>query len=297
MNKKGRPGGIHGALDAMQAMIITAYKDYDALVRVVRALSAHALCFVHVDARSAITPQQVAALDGMPNVRAIRRFRVNWGSIDHLRALLALCRMALEDERVTYLHLMSAQDFPLLPARDFLSRFEGETRIFMQMLRTADDPELTHRYAHYHFMHWLNYRDPSEWAQNWVGRIDRWQDALHIHRKISLPYKGLVWMSMPRDAAQYALCAKPSRKLLRKLALTYIPEEFFFQNVFPGTPFESRIVDAQLHFSIWDQPERGLPAVLDLGDLERMDASGCAFARKVEADSPLFDVLLTRWES
>ena len=243
---------MHGAPDAMQAMIITAYKDYDGLLRVVRALSAHALCFVHVDARSAITPRQVAALDGMPNVRAIRRFRVNWGSIDHLRALLLLCRMALADERVTYLHLMSAQDFPLLPARDFLSRFEGETRIFMQMLRTAEDPELNHRYEHYHFMHWLNYRDPSEWAQNWVGRIDRWQDALHIHRRISLPYKGLVWMSMPRDAAQYALCAKPSRKLLSRLALTYIPEEFFFQNVFPGTAFESRIVDEQLHFSIWD---------------------------------------------
>ena len=42
----------------MQAMIITAYKDYNALVRVVRALSAHALCLVHVDARSAITSQQ-----------------------------------------------------------------------------------------------------------------------------------------------------------------------------------------------------------------------------------------------
>ena len=129
----------------MQAMIITAYKDYDALSRVVRALSAHALCFVHVDARSAITPRQVAQLDAMPGVRAIRRRKVNWGSITHLQALLDLCRMALCDPRVSYLHLMSAQDFPILPAHAFIARFEGETRIFMQRLRTADDPELRPR--------------------------------------------------------------------------------------------------------------------------------------------------------
>ena len=281
----------------MQAMIITAYKDYDALSRVVRALSAHALCFVHVDARSAITPRQVAQLDAMPGVRAIRRRKVNWGSITHLQALLDLCRMALCDPRVSYLHLMSAQDFPILPAHAFIARFEGETRIFMQRLRTADDPELRPRYEHYHIMHLLNYRDPSDRVQNWVGRIDRWQDMLHVRRKIPLPYKGLVWLSLPRDAAQHALSDPACRRLLRRLATTYIPEEFFFQNSFLGTAFEKRIVDCQLHFSIWDDPRRGLPAMLNMGDLERIDASGCVFARKIDAHTPLFDHLLERWES
>lgn len=279
----------------MQAMIITAYKDFDALCRVVRALSAHALCFVHVDAAGSITAEQTASLDAMPGVRAIRRYRVNWGSITHLRALLALCGMALEDPRVTYLHLMSAQDFPTLSAEAFIARFEGETRLFMQMLNTADDPALAHRYEHYHFMHLLNYRDPSDWAQNWVGRIDRWQDMLHVRRKISLPYKGLVWLSLPRDAAQHALRDPACRRLFRRLATTYIPEEFFFQNAFLGTAFEGRIVNCSLHFSVWDEPQRGLPAVLDLSDLPRIDASGCAFARKVDAGTPLFDELERRW--
>lgn len=281
----------------MQAMIITAYKDYEALRTLLRALSPRALCYVHVDARSAITAQQVAALNGMENVRAIRRYKVNWGSIHHLYALLDLCRMALRDERVTYLHLMSAQDFPILPARDFLARFEGEERIFMQMLKTADDPELRHRYEHYHFMHLLNYRDPSDWAQNWVGRIDRWQDMLHVRRRLSVPYKGLVWLSLPREACWHALHARQNRRLLRRLRTAYIPEEFFFQNAFAGTPFEERIVDTQLHFSVWDEPQRGQPALLEPSDLPHIDASGCAFARKVDPGSPLYKTLLARWES
>ena len=77
----------------MQAMIITAYQDFYALRRMVGALSTRALCFVHVDAKSDITQAQTAQLDAMENVRAIRKYRINWGSIQHLHALLELCSM------------------------------------------------------------------------------------------------------------------------------------------------------------------------------------------------------------
>ena len=65
--------------------------------------------------------------------------------------------------------------------------------------------------------------------------------------------------------------------------------------VFSGTAFEPRIVNRELHFSIWNEPERGLPAVLNMGDLEKMSASDCCFARKVDVDSELGRALLERW--
>lgn len=279
----------------MQAMIITAYQDFEALRRVVGALSRRALCFVHIDAGSEITQEQTERLGAMDNVRAIRRYKVNWGSVYHLHALLALCRMALADPRVTHLHLISAQDFPCVSADAFERFFAEDDRVHMQSLVTADYPELTHRYVHFHFMHLLNYRDMSERAQNWVGRIDRWQDALHIQRKLSVPRKGLVWLSMPREAARHAVDAPQNRKLLRRLTYTYIPEEFYFQNAFAGTQWEEKITGNALRFSIWDAPERGLPALLDESDLPEIDGSGCLFCRKVDARSALFARLERRW--
>ena len=65
--------------------------------------------------------------------------------------------------------------------------------------------------------------------------------------------------------------------------------------MFNGTAFESRIVNREIHFSIWNEPERGLPAVLNTGDLEKIDASDCCFARKVDAQSELGRTLLARW--
>ena len=279
----------------MQAMIITAYQDIAALRRMLGALSQRALCFVHVDAKCAITKEETAALNGMPGVRAIRRYRVNWGSVYHLNALIDLCRMALEDSRVTHLHLISAQDFPCVSAEAFARCFEGDDRIHMQFLTTADYPELAHRYEHYHCMHRLNYRDMSERAQNWVGRIDRFQDMLHIRRRLSVPHKGLVWLSLPREAARYAVDAPQNRRLLRRLRYTYIPEEFFFQNAFEGTTWAEKITGDALRFSIWDEPERGMPALLDERDLPAIDASGCVFCRKVNAGTALYETLERRW--
>lgn len=279
----------------MQAMIITAYQDYESLSRVLGALSRRALCFVHIDRKSAITDGEIARLNAMENVRAVRTYEVNWGSVKHLYALIDLCRMALEDERTTHLHLISAQDFPTLSADAFERFFEGDERIHMQYIRTADYPELVHRYEHYHFMHLLNYRDMSERAQNWVGRIDRWQDMLHIRRRLNVPHKGLVWLSMPRAAAQHALDAPQNKKLLRRLKTTYIPEEFYFQNAFAGTPWEEKITGSELRFSIWDEPERGTPALLNESDLPRIDASGCVFCRKVKTGSALYETLERRW--
>ena len=116
----------------MQAFVITAYKDYEALKTLTLALSQRGLCVIHADAQGAITARQVEELNALPNVRAIRKYKVNWGSVCHLYALLDLCRMALEDERVDYLHLMSAQDVPLLCADEMERRFAGETRLFMR---------------------------------------------------------------------------------------------------------------------------------------------------------------------
>ena len=203
--------------------------------------------------------------------------------------------MALGDARVTYLHLISAQDFPCVSAAAFARFFEGDDRIHMQFLTTADYPELAHRYEHYHCMHRLNYRDMSERAQNWVGRIDRFQDMLHIRRRLSVPHKGLVWLSLPREAARYAVDAPQNRRLLRRLRYTYIPEEFFFQNAFEGTTWAEKITGDALRFSIWDEPERGMPALLDERDLPAIDASGCVFCRKVNAGTALYETLERRW--
>ena len=279
----------------MQALIMTAYRDPRGLSRRLRALSRFVPCFVHADAKGEISQEDIRALNGLSGVYAIRKHKVNWGSICHLYAMLDLMRESLKDERNTHLHLISAQDFPTIAHDTFCKSFEGNDRLHMQLLKTADYPELSHRYEHFHFMHIVNYRDKSERTENLIGRIDRFQDNLHIKRRLSVPNKGLVWCSIPREAAEYALNEPANKRLLRKLRFTYIPEEFFFQNAFAGTAWEEKITGDALRFSIWDEPGRGTPALLNEKDLPAIDESGCVFCRKVDTDSALYEILEERW--
>ena len=279
----------------MQAMIITAFNDYKALEQLVRALSAFTLCFVHVDAGGSITAGQTQALNALQNVRAIRKYRMSWGGRGQLCAILDLCRMAVKDERVTYLHLMDDETFPVISAREFTAHFEREDRLFMQRLRTADDPEMANRYAHYHLFAGGRTADAAAWRAGWGGRLDRLQERLHVRRKLCVPYSGLAFLSLPRAAVCHALNGERNRAFMKKLRTVCAPEEFFFQNAFTGSPFEKKMVDRQLTFSVWDEPRRGLPAVLCEKDLAAIDASGCAFARKVRPGTGLFKTLCTRW--
>lgn len=277
----------------MQAIIMTAYKNPQGTMELLRCLAPKMPCYVHVDAGGEITDEETAQMNRIEGVHAWKKYRVNWGSIRHLEALCFLMKEALCDKNVSMLHLISAEDFPIRT----WSHFEelDQNRIYMQMIRTREFPELTHRYAHFHFMSLINYRDSSEKMQNWVGRIDRWQDLLHIKRRYVPEWKGLVWCSLPREAALYALNSSSAKALFRHLRFTYIPEEFYFQNVFAGSEFEKRIVPNNRRFSIWNQPERGMPAVLEEKDLVQAEEKDL-FARKVVPGTPLFRLLRERWE-
>lgn len=152
----------------MQAMIITAYKDYDALSRVVRALSAMRCALFMWMRAAALHPRQVLSWERCPAC-ARPPPQGQLGRITICKPCLIFAAGALRPAGVLSAPDERARIFQFCPAHAFIARFEGETRIFQQRLRTADDPELRPRYEHYHIMHLLNYRDPSDRVQNWVG--------------------------------------------------------------------------------------------------------------------------------
>ena len=97
----------------------------------------------------------------------------------------------------------------------------------------------------------------------------------------------MVWLSLPRDCAQYAVssrtggcCAAPP---------TYPGGILFSECVFRHA-FEPRIVNRGCIFHL-ERAGRSLPAVLNMGDWEKMRLS-CCFARKVDVDSELGRALL-----
>lgn len=277
----------------MQAILITAYKDPGQLYRLAEILHRKCQVFIHIDTKS-ISKFDIATLAAMENVHVYSRYRITWGSINHLYALIYLMKKALADKDVTYLHLISAQDIPVRS----LDRFDADDRIYMSL---ADVP--AERWQCYNIFQ--KFDQGSKVTERLYRGTVRLQEFLHIRRKhlgrFSHVYKGMVWCSMPRQAAEYAdeyIRVYPS--FLKSLYTCYLPEEFFFQTLFMNSAeWKDRIVSDNLRYTDWNRRNGSIPAILDETDYDDIINSGKYFARKIDTviSSKLVERLICRQKS
>ena len=191
--------------------------------------------------------------------------------------MIYLMKKALQRSDISYFHLISAQDIPVRSLDDF----EDETRIFMGH---AEVPE--ERWKQYNLFQKFDQGKKST-ERLYRGSV-KLQKFLHIERrhlgKFRSIYKGMVWCSFPRAAAEYAdeyIRVYPG--FLKSLYTCYLPEELFFQTLFMNSPeWKDRIVYDNVRYMDWTFRNGSIPAVLDETDYDKIMASGKYFARKMD---------------
>ena len=95
----------------------------------------------------------------------------------------------------------------------------------------------------------------------------------------------MVWCSMPRRAAEYALkFCEENPVFLKTLKHVAISEEFFFQSIFMTSDFRKFVVNDNLRYTDWTERYGSSPAFLDETDYESIIESECIFARKVDTE-------------
>ncbi|MCR4690351.1 MAG: beta-1,6-N-acetylglucosaminyltransferase [Lachnospiraceae bacterium] len=275
-----------------QAYLITAYKDFDQLYELANFFSETAYVLIHVDGKSkTITDDQIKKLCEIPGCSAFRGFSVAWGSFAHLRAILALMIKALMLEDVSYLHLLTGEDFPLYSARELDQRFLNSDRIFLSYIPPEKLPKAVKvRYRYRNLMVDKNMKNKVLWViQDLAGRAMEKQGKVRrsigpfSEKKI---YKGLVYISMPAEAARYVISfiTREGAGFWRDLKTCQVPEEFFFQTVFMNHEKWSQAVEnRELRYMDWSSGDGSSPSYLTEKDYEKVLAArkeGACFARK-----------------
>ncbi|KAB7789547.1 beta-1,6-N-acetylglucosaminyltransferase [Bifidobacterium leontopitheci] len=272
----------------MHSFVVTAYKDPQNLTRLVSRLGGYPV-FIHVDASSvAIDDALMDRYNAMDNVYAEKRYVISWGSYKHLLALLELLRRAVDNtDGDGYVHLISGQDILIRSDEEFHQFFDGDRHIYMDC-RTIDQME-PHQKSMY------------QW-KNRLWRYNYWNKVVHGLRNIDIALQkafhlvndnfggvkniaqGLVWMSLPVEAARYVLDFVDSHpRFMKDLYQAQIPEEFLFQTVLVNSPFAVDIVPDNLRYMDWHKRNGSLPAYLDESDYPKAIESGCFFARIIDS--------------
>jgi hypothetical protein len=272
----------------MHAVLITAYKDYPALLRLVRRLDPRFFKpFVHIDRRSRIGDAEIDELKRL-GAEVSQRFVIRWGSHAHLQAILHLMAQALEHGGFDYLHLISGQDYPLWTANEFQRRCDG--RIFIDYVRLDDEPRFVReRYElgdPFHFL--LSWPRGVDRVHKFLFRKSRWIHRLVARRRTQFgPYdriwKALVWSSFPASAARRLMDDPIAEEFLEAIRNTRVAEEIYFATYFLNSDLAPSVMKDDLRYSDWRERNGSKPAYLDESDADAVLASGALFARKVSS--------------
>lgn len=267
------------------AYIISAYKQPELLLRLVRQLDDEGATFmIHVDRRAepGAFERVLDGCAGMPNVYFLARHRCRWGDFGHVRATLKGIAGLLERD-VSFDHaiLLTGQDYPIKSnerIRGFLARYRG--RSFM---------------AHFPL-------PTTEWTNGGLARIERWHVRLR-GRHLALPiprrvpgrlrvFGGSSYWCLTREAVEYVHGFTTSNaRSVDFFKHVDVPDELFFQTILMNSPLAATVVDDDLRYIDWKDPDAGSPSVLGVDDFPELAASSKLFARKfdLEIDAEVLD--------
>ena len=282
----------------MHAVLITAYKDYPSLLRLVRRLDPGFFkLFIHIDRKSRISEAEVHELRRR-GAQVSKIFTVRWGSYSHLEAILHLMAKASANEPFDYVHIVSGQDYPLWNAAEFERRCDG--RIFIDVGALEDQPAFVrHRYEWrdpFHFL--LNSRLGSRPLHKFLTRKSRWiRERIGKRRTCLGPYSSLykahVWSSLPGWVADRLVTDSRAADFLAAIRTTRLAEEIFFPTYFMTSDLAPLVANQDLRYTDWRERNGSNPAYLDEGDAEAVLRSNALFARKVSSriSGALLDII------
>ncbi|MGN0131992.1 MAG: beta-1,6-N-acetylglucosaminyltransferase [Lachnospiraceae bacterium] len=273
-----------------QAYLITAYKDFAAVYELASFLSQWDEVFIHVDKKSKeIGSGELEKLNALPGCHAVSTYSIAWGGYTHIQAILRLMEMAVSREEISYIHLLTGEDFPVVSPKRLHEKFTEDEHIYLSYIEEQDFNEAVRkRYYYYNLFQNRNVKNPILWQfQNLTVGL---QKILGIRRKslgeFRQIYKGLVYMSMPKETAMDILQYVNNHPEYEK-ALYYcqIPEEFFFHTLllnedFCGGKWKPLIVDKELRYMNWERGDGGSPVYLEENDYDEIAVGDYCFARK-----------------
>lgn len=266
---------------------MTAYKDVALINQILGEVPDDWDVYVHIDAKSTIS---LCQLDQKAFV--IKKYKINWGGINHLLAIVDLLKIAYEKTKEeAYFHIITGQDYFVTSPKNFDKVIENG-KIYLDIVSNSQ---------------WYN-GGRDIWIYRTLASILDLRKP--INRKINrlymllqkkmglckvLPrysiYGGSVYCSLPYNAVEYVLNSDIAKQMLEALKSSAIGEEIFFQTVLMNSPLKSSIISSNLRYSDWSVVNA--PKILNEEDYKSIVNSKSLFCRKVDLNQSrkLFELL------
>ena len=266
-----------------QAILITAYTQLEFLDEIIRFFDEDFDFYIHIDKKT--KTGDLSFLD-KPNVKVYSKYRVQWGSEKHLRAIVLLMEEAWKNGGYSYFHLITGSDYPIKPLAEFKSFFgDGNKNNYIEWYELPRASWVMEGGIERVKYYWIgNTRfDIRGKVGKYTYKLLKYQRKLGVERRFVRMYPKLYggggYWSMTFEAVDYLLETIDGKSLLKHMRHTHCSEEVFLHTLLLNAPLRFPVVNDSLRYSKWEGNARS-PKVLDESDFGEAMASGCFFARK-----------------
>lgn len=282
----------------MQAILVIAHKNIEQVIELSELLRRKFEVYVHVDKKCIMSETQMRTLLST-GAYVFQDVSVKWGGWSIAEAARVLFREALKNKDITYMHVISGEDYPVKSPEIIYDFYENNNKIYMQCnpaegsVKSGESQVIWQKY--YFDYDKINRRTifgkiyhRYSLLKQTILRVDKFKD-LNVDMKL---YQGANWMDIPRDAAEYFMKYFDEHENVRKLFMTgYCPDEFWIQTILKNSEFEARI-DGDIHRYVkWEKQYDNYPAVLDEREFSKIKGGNYHFARKF---NPQYSTALKR---
>lgn len=279
-----------------QAILITAYKNYSHLKRILNFFDDDFHIYIHLDKKSEISSFEIEELAGNKTVKIFcQKYKVNWGGLNHLRSILYLAKKALEDEENFYFHLISGQDYPIQTCEKFKTFFsKNSEKNFINYFNVpfegwGKDGGLD-RLQYYNFYDLFDAKKTTQ--SRWITMAIKAQKKIGYKRPLSKTlsnlYGGSTWWSLNREAVEHCITFTLKNKgFLNRFKYTFCSEEFYFQTILLNSDLKDTISKNTLRFINWKKNHWKKPSILIQDDFAELLKSEAFFTRKFEYPASL----------
>lgn len=273
-----------------QVILITAYKNVSSLIDIVNFFDDSFNFYIHFDRKINV---DLSALSQYRNVFVFRDYSVNWGGVNHLKAILTLVDTALKNPENSFFHLITAEDFPVKSIQYFKNLDQNKNYLESFELPTSfwSDNGGMDRLDYYNFFDILNAKKKMQ--HRIIGKLLLIQKKIRLKRsypedflKLKL-YGGSTYWSLNRNVLEHIVQFDANKKILKRFDYTFCAEEIYIQTVLLNSPYIDSIVNDNLRFIDWQSGRNGYPAFLDETDFDSLISSNKLFARKMNDSNTL----------
>lgn len=272
-------------------ILITAYTDFENIVDLLNYFDDDFYFFIHIDKKSTLNDSFKTRIINDKKVKLLSQdFPVNWAGINHLLAILLLCKTAVEFKELEYFHLISGSDYPIKPLSHIKNFFkENRSNDYIHCEPLPLNIWKHGGYDRIEYFHLYDYIDAKGTWGFLIHNFVRLQKLLLFKRKYqgNLPklYGGIVWWSLSRNTLVKVInYTNKDDKLLKRLYFTFCSEEFYFQTVLKAVSHSNKNLSSNnLRYTDWTLRNGNNPAILDISDFDKIMNSDAFFARKFDS--------------